>query len=300
MPTTRYFALFLWAVLLVLPGNATRAADKAADSKTPDSAAGLTFYGWSDQHVKTDGDAKHVLPFVEAMNAMAGTAYPEAIGGKVAAPAFVFGAGDITEWPTHKAMLAYDDIVKKRLKIKAYDVLGNHDDGGEAPSKTMINWAIKRHGALSYTFDAGGVRFIALWSKFDPKGKPAQPITAKALDYLRKELAKVPKGAPVVVATHLCHDAMTNKDDLVTAIGDANVIMILGGHYHYASVNNYNGFNWVQLPSPKSKFTEFTVIRITKVRLFAQPWDFKKKAWVTNKRKILDVKIKGPEASQTK
>ena len=252
----------------------------------------LTFFGWSDQHTNTSGDTSRLHPFVDAMNTMAGTAWPKTVGGKVAKPSFVIGAGDITEWPTHAAMTGYDSLLNNRLQFPAYDVLGNHDDGGRAFSPTMINWLKKKHGSLSYTFEKGGVVFIGLWSKFDPKGKPAQPLTQEALTYLKEQLAKLSKEKPVVIFTHLCHDAMTNRDELVNTIGKSNVIMILGGHYHYSSVNQYRGINFVQLPSPKSKVTEFTVIRITKDRLIAIPYDFTKKAWVSESKKVLDTKIK--------
>ena len=252
----------------------------------------LTFFGWSDQHTNTSGDTSRLHPFVDAMNTMAGTAWPKTVGGKVAKPSFVIGAGDITEWPTHAAMKGYDSLLNNRLQFPAYDVLGNHDDGGRAFSPTMINWLKKKHGSLSYTFEKGGVVFIGRWSKFDPKGKPAQPLTQEALTYLKEQLAKLSKEKPVVIFTHLCHDAMTNRDELVNTIGTSNVIMILGGHYHYSSVNKYRGINFVQLPSPKSKVTEFTVIRIAKDRLIAIPYDFTKKAWVSESKKVLDTKIK--------
>ena len=252
----------------------------------------LTFFGWSDQHTNTSGDTSRLHPFVDAMNTMAGTAWPKTVGGKVAKPSFVIGAGDITEWPTHAAMTGYDSLLNNRLQFPSYDVLGNHDDGGRAFSPTMINWLKKKHGSLSYTFEKGGVVFIGLWSKFDPKGKPAQPLTQEALTYLKEQLAKLSKEKPVVIFTHLCHDAMTNRDELVNTIGTSNVIMILGGHYHYSSVNKYRGINFVQLPSPKSKVTEFTVIRIAKDRLIAIPYDFTKKAWVSESKKVLDSKIK--------
>ena len=150
----------------------------------------LTFFGWSDQHTNTSGDTSRLHPFVDAMNTMAGTAWPKTVGGKVAKPSFVIGAGDITEWPTHAAMKGYDSLLNNRLQFPAYDVLGNHDDGGRAFSPTMIKWLKKKHGSLSYTFEKGGVVFIGLWSKFDPKGKPAQPLTQEALTYLKEQLAK--------------------------------------------------------------------------------------------------------------
>ena len=255
----------------------------------------LTFYGWSDQHTKTSGDTATLHPFVDAMNTMAGTAWPKPVGGQVPKPSFVIGTGDITEWPTNAAMKGYDALLNTRLKFPAYDILGNHDDGGRAFSPTMINWLKKKHGSLSYTFEKGGVVFIGLWSKFDPKGKPAQPLTQEALAYLKEQLARLPEEKPVVIFTHLCHDAMTNRDELVETIGKSNVIMVLGGHYHYSSVNQYRGLTFVQLPSPKSKFTEFTVFQVTQNRLIAMPYDFKKKEWVSGSRKVLDKKIKGPQ-----
>ena len=256
--------------------------------------ASLTFFGWSDQHVKTDGNVSKLLPFVDAMNWMPGTPYPEKSGGKVDVPSFVIGAGDVTEWPTNAAMRGYDSLLENKLKWKAYDVLGNHDDGGRAFSPTMLNWSKRRHGGLSYGFESFGVKFMALWSKFDPRGKPFQPLSKEALKYLREQLAKTTDGQPVVLFTHLCHDAMTNRDELVDAIGDANVVLVLGGHYHYSSVNKYRGLNFVQLPSPKSKFTEFTVFRITSDRLLAMPYDFVKKQWVSGSRKSLAVAIRFP------
>ena len=176
---------------------------------------------------------------------------------------------------------------------------GNHDSGGNSPSRTVLDWLVARHGALSYTFEKGGVLFVAVYSEYDESlNSPAQPITKAALDYIRKTLAKVPKDKPVVVATHLCFDAITNRDEFVDALGDANVIMVLGGHYHKANVRQYRGVHFVQLPSPTPNFpNEVTVVRITKDRLVAIPFNYDTGKWATDKRKILDVPIKGPAVS---
>ena len=285
--TTRRLCL----TVLVLALAGALAAPAFADEP------GLTFFGWSDQHVTTKGDAGHCLPAVDAMNALAGTEYPAKIGGKVATPAFVFGCGDVTEWPTVAARDAYNEIVTRRLKIPAYDLVGNHDEGGDAPSETIKKWIVARHGALSYTFDRGGVHFIATFAPYNESLKnPAQPVAKEALDFIRADLAKTPKGTPVVVALHLCLDAITNRDEVVAAFGDANVILVLGGHYHKVTVGEYRGFRFVQLPSPASE-SEFTVVRISPDRLVAIPFDFKAKKWSEEARKILDISIKGPKAA---
>lgn len=279
-----WLSVLLYGLVLV----SSSPAESPSDSKT------LTFFGWSDQHVQTDGNAEHLLSAIDAMNALPGTPYPEDMGGEVAAPAFVFGCGDITEWPTHAAMMAYDRLLTSRLSFPAYDILGNHDEGGKVPSETMKKWLISRHGALSYTFKQKGIHFVALFSKYDESlNSPAQPITAEALQFLRGRLADLPAQAPVVVATHLCFDAMTNRDAVIEAIGDANVIVVLGGHYHKAKVDRYRGRNFVQLPSPApGSPSEFTVVRITKDRIVAIPYDYAAKTWCTDARKVLDAPIR--------
>jgi hypothetical protein len=261
----------------------------------------LTFFGWSDQHVKPDGDGAHLIPAIDAMNALPGRAYPPSIGGKVDDPNFVMGLGDITEWPSRAAIDTYERLITKRLKFRSYDVAGNHDSGGLTPSPIVHNWLKKRYGSLSYTFSKKGIYFIALYSEYDETlNNPSQPISDDALAYLRKALSKVPKGAPVVVATHLCFDAITNRDAFVDAFGKANVILVLGGHYHKANVRKYRDINFVQLPSPApGSPSEVTVIRIGPERLVAVPFDYEKGQWSTDATKILDTKIKGPQRIST-
>jgi predicted phosphodiesterase len=256
----------------------------------------MTFFGWSDQHVQTNGDGAHLIPAIDAMNKLPQTPYPASIAGKVAEPDFVIGLGDITEWPTRAARDTYEKLITERLKFPSYDVEGNHDSGGLSPSPTIHNWLIERHGALSYTFDKKGVHFVALYSKYDESlNNPAQPISEDALEYLRTNLSKVPDGTPIVVATHLCLDSITNKDEFVDAFGDSNVILVLGGHYHKASVNKYRDINFVQLPSPApGSPSEITAIRIDSERLVAVPFDYEKGKWSTDSKKILDTKIQGP------
>ncbi|MHC4556675.1 MAG: metallophosphoesterase family protein [Planctomycetota bacterium] len=256
----------------------------------------LTFFAWSDQHVKTDGNGEHLISAIDAMNKLPQRDYPVSIGDKVDEPDFVIGLGDITEWPTHAAKDTYEKLITKRLRFPSYDVAGNHDSGGSAPSQTIHDWLIKRHGALSYTFDKKGVHFIALYSKYDESlNNPAQPISEDALEYLRTNLSKVLEDTPIVVATHLCFESITNKDEFADAFGDVNVILVLGGHYHKASVNQYRGINFVQLPSPApGSPSEFTVIRIDSERLIAVPFDYEKGEWSTDPKKILNAQIRGP------
>ena len=295
------------ATSMALPKR-LQGAQKDGESK---QAAGkpLTFFGWSDTHIPAHGDGSKLWPAIDAMNLLPGKAYPKNIGGIVDTPAFVFHCGDITEWPTHQAKKTYEDLITKRLRYPSYEILGNHDeagaDGVEGAPPIMKEWFKRRYGDLSYTFDQGGIHFVCPFSPYDESlGSPAQKIKTEAMDFIRKnlhrhyspglvpkKLASIPQRTPIVVATHLCFDAMTNRDAFVDALGDANVIMVLGGHYHKAKVTPYRGVNFVQLPSVNSAWPEVTVIRITSNRLVAIPFDYCKCQWIDDPGKILDVKV---------
>lgn len=293
MVTRRRWATVATGMVLSL------SAATGSAGRTYAGEAGLTFFGWSDQHVAVDGDGQHLLPVIDAMHSLPGTKFPAEIGGRVAEPAFVLGCGDIAEWPTTAAKSTYDELLTRRLKFPSYDLVGNHDEGGKSPSDTIKNWIRTRHGSLSYTFDRHGVHFVMLFSKYDESlNNPAQPVTQETLAFLRNDCAKLAKGTPVVVALHLCFDAITNRDELVDALGDANIVLVLGGHYHKAKVDRYRDINFVQLPSPAPNGShEVTVIRITSDRLLAIPYQYESKTWSDVRGKILHVPIRGPAST---
>jgi len=282
MPRRITLAALVALAALFAAHAASAAQPKPPAPKTPIDAEKpvLVFFGWSDQHVQTNGDDSHIMPMVEAMNCLPGKAYPPQIGEVVEKPDFVLGCGDITEWPTHAAMRSYDRIITQELKFPAVDILGNHDEGGKVPSQTMKRWLIGRHGSLSHTFKKGEITFLCVFATYDENlDNPAQPITDEALGWIRAELAKVPDGKPVVVAMHLCYDAITNRDAVVDAFGDDNVILVLGGHYHQANVRHHRGVPFVQLPSPKSDRTDVSVIRIFRDRVEVLVRDYRAERW---------------------
>ena len=122
---------------------------------------------------------------------------------------------------------------------------------------------------------------------------PAQPLHRDALAWLRGELEKLPAKQPVIVATHLCYDALTNRDEFVNALEGANVLMVLGGHYHKAKVDRYRGIDFVQLPSPapKNAAHEVTVVRIEPDRVIAIPYNYREQSWASVPGKILDKRL---------
>lgn len=255
---------------------------------------GVTFFGWADQHVSNEGSYEHCLSSVEAMKALPGAAYPDAVGGVVEEPAFVLSAGDITEWPTHAATDGYLALTTL-LPWPTREIAGNHDNGGDVPSDTMLAVLREKHGGLDYGIDAGGVHFTCLYTPLAPGATtPEGPIFDETLAFLREDLSQLADDQPVVVVMHQCADSLTNKDALLTALGGANVLAVLGGHYHKAVKMEVGGIPFYQLPSPKSDQPAVTVVRVTSDRLSICTRGVREGEWLDSL--TLDVPIRGPRA----
>src|SRR5215831_10471270 len=104
-------SLLFWAAALFAALSPTVGSDlAAAEAPLPSATNDLTFFGWSEQHVQSGGDGTHLHPAIDAMNALPGTPYPESIGGMVIKSAFVFGCGDMTEWPSAVSRDTYSEL----------------------------------------------------------------------------------------------------------------------------------------------------------------------------------------------
>jgi hypothetical protein len=186
-------------------------------------------------------------------------------------------------------------IVTRRVRITLATLAGLAcaalvSDAAAPHESCMRDWIVERHGGLSYSFRAGGVHLLCIFSRWNPR----QRITAEALAYIRNDLRTVSRGTPVVVATHYCLDAIQNRDDLVEAFGDANVVLVLGGHHHAGShITEYRGLHFAKIPSPTSG-TRFTVVRIADGRISALAYDYGQKAWVQDRASRLDVPLTHP------
>lgn len=261
-------------LMAALPGDTDPFNVVAPVLQLPQRDAEFAFIAWSDQHVGEDGQAEHLLPALEAMRTLPGRAYPAEIGGAAARPEFVFGAGDCIDWPTRQAVASYVRSMSWP-GVPHIEILGNHDEGDGSPANPMRRFIVARHGSLSFRFDCGGVSFLNVFSPYSD----AQHLTPDSLAWLRSELAKIGPERPVIVSTHLSLAAIRNPDALIDAMGDANVILVLGGHLHRTRMAEYRGRRFVQLPSPKA-CSEIIVIRIDMDRLLAIPYDYRRDEWL--------------------
>ncbi|VGO19077.1 amidohydrolase family protein [Pontiella sulfatireligans] len=275
----------LQSVLTLTGGRA--GYDAGILKHTSSTGSEITFFGWSDTHIPADGNIQRIEPTIIAMNQLPGTAFPAGMEGFVKTPSFVFNCGDITVNGAQASMDSYEKLIDQQLKYPSYEIGGNHDQVTDIVS----DWIIGKHGAESYSFNNGGIYFIAVSAPFTIGAGHKQPIPQSALDEISARIAAIPDGAPIVVATHLSHQMATNLDEVIGAFGDANVVLWMGGHGHQSSTRVYKGIHCVQLPSPASRDAEFMVIRITPDQLTINTRDYRKNAWATDASRKLDIAL---------
>jgi 3',5'-cyclic AMP phosphodiesterase CpdA len=194
----------------------------------------FTFVQFSDTHVGFDGppDPLGTQAFERAVEIV--NALPER-------PDLVLFTGDLThdsEKPgEHADRMRLFRKIASRLEVPLVKcVPGEHDaalDGG-----TLFRDAF---GETSYSFDHRGVHFIALDNV--SRGKPI--VGAEQIAWLKKDLARFPKTAPIVVFTHRPlfdlrpdWEWFTSDGDLVmNALASYENVTVLYGHIHREHVH---------------------------------------------------------------
>jgi hypothetical protein len=189
----------------------------------------FSFVQLSDAHVGFNGppDPLGTKAFERAV---------EMINGLPTAPDLVLFTGDLThdteEKDVHAQRMKQFLEISRRMKVgKVMCVPGEHDaglDGG-----TLYREFLKE---TYYSFDHRGVHFVALdhVSRAKPEVGPVQ------LAWLKKDLARFPKTAPIVVFTHRpLFDLKpewewftSDGDDVLNVLAPYQNVTALYGHIH--------------------------------------------------------------------
>lgn len=185
----------LWAlsggvpVSLGLLGEAEAATAAAA-------ANGFTFLQISDSHIGFDKAANpHALDtFREAVGK---------IGTLPARPAFLIHTGDITHLSKPQQ---FDDAAQviAGAGLPLHVVPGEHDVIDAGAGKLFLDrYGRGTHGAGWYSFDQGGVHFVALVNVVNLKAGGLGNLGAEQLAWLADDLKAVSASTPVVVFAHI-------------------------------------------------------------------------------------------------
>lgn len=116
---------------------------------------------------------------------------------------------------------------------------GNHDMNQDAPSDELSDETFERHfGPPHYAFDYGPVHFIVLenimWrpkTENTPAGYTAG-LGARQLEFLRNDLARVPKDRLVVLMMHIPIVAVAEREQIYRLLEDRPYTFSLSAHTH--------------------------------------------------------------------
>ena len=153
-------------------------------------------------------------------------------------PDFVMFTGDLTQSTDDPAarrarLRQFRDIAGGLKAQRVYFFPGEHDaslDRGEAYREVI-------GGPLHYAFDHKGIHFIVL----DNTSDPSPILGAQQIEWLKADLARQAKDAPIVVFTHRPLFPLSPQWDWATRDGQAAVDALLGhanvtvfyGHIHH-------------------------------------------------------------------
>jgi len=151
----------------------------------------------------------------------------QAVNASKLKPDFIVFTGDLTHTTDddalrRKRMPEFKAIVSELKVPKVYFLPGEHDaslDKGQAYQENF--------GALHQSFVHKGVHFIAVDNVSDPQGA----VGDTQIDWLKSELGKLDKDAPIVVLTHRPLFDLAPAWDWATADG-AKVLSVLEPYQH--------------------------------------------------------------------
>jgi 3',5'-cyclic AMP phosphodiesterase CpdA len=213
---------------LGLIGGAMAAEPQASD---------LTFLQISDSHVGFDKPANPnaLGTFQEAIAKINAMPKP---------PAFIIHTGDITHLSKDKEFDDADQAMKA-LKQTVHVIPGEHDVADADNGKAYLDrYGKGTQGKGWYTFDVGGVHFIALINvfNFEPGFKSAglAQLGDEQLEWLEKDLTGRSTSTPIVVLAHLplwtiYQDWGWGTEDAPRALGYLKrfgSVTVLNGHIH--------------------------------------------------------------------
>ncbi len=226
-------ALGLGTLYTVAPGLQSSALGRAfgehTKGKNGEAVKPFTFLQLSDSHVGFSGppDPLGTAAFERAV---------EVVNGMAERPDLVLFTGDLTHDTEDKdqhaqRMQKFKEIAGRMKVDKTFYVPGEHDaglDGGVL---------FREHfGETHYSFDHKGVHFVAL----DNVSQAKPQVGPEQLDWLKRDLSRFPKAAPIVVFTHrplfdLRPDwewFTSDGDDVMNVLSPFEHVTVLYGHIH--------------------------------------------------------------------
>lgn len=248
--TRRDFLQTILAGSALLTGGCFKKAQWPAPGSRKDSLR-IVFY--TDVHARTEWDTP--LAVARAAHAIRAQS-PDLVisGGDLITDGFESSAMEIApRWDVYMQM-------HRSIGCDIYPVVGNHDLVAANPADGSPPATDPRSDFLSkmkiprtyYSFDAAGYHFVMLDSIqiVDDPYKYQGLIWPSQREWLRQDLARIPPGTPVILASHIPllssffmatrggtfgppkNRIVVNNVEILNLIQPYNVILVLQGHLH--------------------------------------------------------------------
>lgn len=242
----------------------------------------VTFLVVSDTHVG-HVPARDLDRLVARANAIVGRPYPREVGGVVGVPRGLVVTGDLTEWGREEQWSRFVTQFggdggtgdPHTLHVPLFEMAGNHDKVELGP---WIEQRIaERHGGPVYAWDWDGVHLVALGELPDDA----------ALDFLERDLARVPRATPLFVFFHRAlagpwsNDGFEPrlKERLARLLADRDVAGIFHGHHHATGHYVWNGIDVWKPGAVKDGAHTFAVVHVTRGRRAVVSFDWESERW---------------------
>jgi plastocyanin len=177
----------------VLKGMPIEQAARGAMSH--DAMGGLRFVQISDSHIGFD----------KAANADVTATLREAVA-KIKAtaeqPSFVLHTGDLTQLSKASEFDTLQQVLSE-LSMPIFYVPGEHDVLEDNGQSYLARFGKNTQGAGWYSFDQGGVHFIALVNVVNLKAGGLGSLGAEQLAWLEKDVRHLKSSTPIVVFAHI-------------------------------------------------------------------------------------------------
>jgi hypothetical protein len=240
----------------------------------------VTFLAIADTHVGFVSEETHVS-LVAKLGAIAGHAYPVALGGRVATPRGLLVAGDLTEWGREEEWQRFLALYASApedggVRLPLLEVVGNHD---KVAGPGVTEHVAARHGGRWYGWDWDDVHFAALGEAPDDDG----------LAWLARDLAGLERNVPVVLYFHRPLEGPWSTDNwfgdgtyrarLATLLEGRCIAAIFHGHHHDSAHYAWRGIQVYKPGAVKDGAHTFAVTRIVGSTVTVAYFDYDKDDW---------------------
>jgi hypothetical protein len=241
----------------------------------------VTFCVVSDTHFGYGGRVEQNRDLVAKLGAIAGRAYPSAIGGAVAPPRGLLVTGDLTEWGRVEEWEPFvatygRDGGDGALGMPVFEVIGNHD---KVHGPWVGDRVAERHGGRTYAWTWDDLRLVALSEAPDDDG----------LAFLARELDALEPTVPVVLYFHLPLEGPFStgqwfgdgpyRDRLAEIVRGHTIAAIFHGHHHATDHYVWHGIDVFKPGAVKNGAHTFAVVHATDGRLTVGSFDWDANAW---------------------